>query len=73
MLGNRYVYSRKPSPNFLSGANPDWQAAEADMRKTRAATRDCNVEILLRDLYTIDGDRARLGKWVEMTKAMFDM
>jgi len=73
MLGKRYVYSRKPSSNFLSGANPDWQAAEADMRKTRAATMNCNVEILLRDLYTIDGDRARLGKWVEMTKAVFEI
>jgi hypothetical protein len=72
MLGKRYVYSRKPSPNFLSGANPDWQAAEADMRKTRDATKNCNVEILLRDLYTVNGDRARLKQWVEMTKAIFN-
>jgi hypothetical protein len=71
MLGKRYVYSRKPSPNFLSGANPDWQAAEADMRKTREATKNCNVEILLRDLYTVNADRARLKQWVEMTKAVF--
>jgi hypothetical protein len=71
MLGKRYVYSRKPSPNFLSGTNPDWQATKADMRKTLAATRDCNVEILLRDLYTVNGDRARLKQWVEMTKAVF--
>lgn len=73
MLGNRYVYSRKPSPNFLSGANPDWQAAEADMRKTRAATRDCNLELLFRDLYTVNGERGRLAKWVAMTKAVFEM
>lgn len=72
MLGKRYVYSRKPSPNFLSGANPDWQAAEADMRKTLAATKNCNVELLLRDLYTVNGDRARLKQWVEMTKAVFE-
>jgi hypothetical protein len=72
MLGNRYVYSRKPSPNFHSGANPDWQAAEADMRKTRAVTRDCNVELLLRDLYTVNGERGRLAKWVEMTKTVFE-
>ena len=72
MLGNKVVYSRKPSPNFLSGANPDWQAAEADMRKTRAATRDCNVELLFRDLYTVNGERGRLAKWVKMTKAVFE-
>lgn len=73
LLGNRYVYSRKPTPAFLSGANPDWAAAEADMRKTQAATKNCNVELLLRDLYTVNGERHRLGKWVEMTKAIFNM
>jgi len=72
MLGRRYVYSRKPSPNFLSGANPDWQAAEADMRQTQVATKNCNVEILLRDLYTVNGDRVRLKQWVEMTKSIFE-
>jgi hypothetical protein len=33
--------------------------------------RDCNVEILYRDIYTIDGDRARLRRWVDMTKDDF--
>jgi hypothetical protein len=49
-----------------------WQMTEADMRKTRAATRNRNVELLFRDLYTVDGDRCRLAKWVEMTKAVFE-
>ena len=71
MLGRNYVYSRKPTPAFISGADPDWELAEEDMKKTYAATRDCNVEILVRDLYTIDGDRPRLRKWVDMTKSIF--
>lgn len=73
MLGNRYVYSRKPTPAFLSGQNPQWNSVEADMKKTRAATKNCNVEILFRDLYTIAGDRRRLRKWVEMTKSIFEI
>ena len=73
MLGRKYVYSRKPQPAFLSGANPDWNSAEDDMKRTRAATKDCNVELLFRDLYSIDGDRARLRKWIEMTRAVFEM
>jgi hypothetical protein len=72
MLGKRYVYSRKPTPAFLSGRNPQWESVEDDMRKTRAATKNCNVEILFRDLYTIDGDRRRLRQWVEMTRAVFE-
>jgi hypothetical protein len=71
MLGNKYVYSRKPTPSYMSGSQPDWELMEEDMKKTYAATRNCNVEILVRDLYTINGDRPRLRKWVDMTKAIF--
>jgi len=70
-LGKKYVYSRKPTPAYFSGANPDWNLVEEDMKKTYAATKDCNVEILFRDLYTVNGERPRLRKWVEMTKAIF--
>jgi len=73
MLGNKYVYSRKPTPAYISGANPDWDRLEKDMKETYAAARDCNVEILFRDVYTIDGDRQRLRKWVDMTKSIFQM
>jgi hypothetical protein len=73
MLGKRYVYSRKPTPSFMSGAQPDWELMEEDMKKTYAATKDCNVEILVRDLYTIEGDRPRLRKWVDMTRSIFNI
>jgi hypothetical protein len=43
------------------------------MKATRAATRDCNLEILFRDVYSTAGDRTRLRRWVEMTKAIFEM
>jgi hypothetical protein len=71
LLGKKYVYSRKPTPAYISGANPDWGLVEEDMKKTYAATKDCNVEILFRDLYTINGDRKRLKKWVDMTRSVF--
>ncbi len=73
LLGKKYVFSRKPTPASISGPNPDWDCLEKDMKATRAAARDCNLEILFRDVYTINGDRARLRKWVEMTKAVFQM
>jgi hypothetical protein len=71
MLGKKYVYSRKPTPSYMSGAQPDWELMEEDMKKTYKATKNCNVEILVRDLYTINGDRPRLRKWVDMTKSIF--
>jgi hypothetical protein len=73
MLGRKYVYSRKPTPAHISGANPNWELLEKDLRTTYAAARDCNLEILFRDVYTTAGDRTRLRRWVEMTKAIFQM
>ena len=71
MLGRRYVYSRKPNPAFMSGASPDWDLVERDLSQTYAAARDCNVELLFRDLYAIKGDRARLARWVDLARSVF--
>ena len=71
MLGKDYVYSRKPVPAYISGANPDWNLLEKDIKNTYKAAKDCNVEILFRDVYTTNGDRTRLAKWVDMTKSVF--
>ncbi len=71
MLGKRYVFSRKPTPALVSGANPPWDLARKDMEKTRAATKGCNLEILFRDLYTVNHERTRIAEWVRMAKAVF--
>ncbi|MHB8902053.1 MAG: hypothetical protein ACYC6Y_25120 [Thermoguttaceae bacterium] len=73
LLGRNYVYSRKPVPAHISGPSPHWDLLEKDMRDTRAATKDSHIEILFRDVYTINGDRARLRRWVDMTKSVFGM
>jgi hypothetical protein len=73
MLDGNYVYSRKPTPAYISGDNPNWDLLEKDMKETYAAAKDCNIEILYRDVYTIGGDRSRLRKWVDMTKSIFQM
>jgi hypothetical protein len=70
MLGKRYVYSRKPTPAYISGASPNWALVEKDVRDTLSAAKDCNLEICFRDIYTINGDRPRLKRWVDMTRAM---
>jgi len=73
MLGRRYVYSRKPTPAYISGPNPDWGLVEQDMRKTYAAAKGCCVELLFRDIYTVARDRPRLARWVAMTRKIFGM
>jgi hypothetical protein len=73
LLGKNYVYSRKPTPAHISGPNANWDLLQKDIRDTYATARDCNVEILFRDVYTIHGDRSRLRRWVDMTKSIFQM
>ncbi len=73
MLGSDYVFSRKPDPVPISGPNPNWDRAEADLRRTYDAARDCNVELLFRDVYDVGGDRSRLARWVSLAKSVFDI
>jgi hypothetical protein len=72
LLGKRYVYSRKPTPAYISGAHPDWDLLRKDVRDTLAAARDCNLELCFRDIYTIEGDRPRLARWVQMTRSLMN-
>jgi hypothetical protein len=71
MLGRRYVYSRKPTPALVSGANPPWDLARQDMEQTFRATKNCCVELLFRDLYSVDRERSRIASWVAMAKSVF--
>jgi hypothetical protein len=73
MLGKKYVYSRKPTPAYISGKYPDWDLLEKDVRDTFTAAKDCNLELCFRDIYTVDGDRTRLARWVQMTRALMSV
>jgi hypothetical protein len=73
MLGDRFVFSRKPDPVPISGPKPHWDRAEADLRKTRDAAPAGNVELLFRDVYDVGGDRSRLARWTELAKSVFDI
>ncbi|HVO39386.1 MAG TPA: hypothetical protein VMV03_10215 [Spirochaetia bacterium] len=70
MLGKSFVYSRKPTPAYISGARPDWDLLKEDVVRTLKAARDCSLEFCFRDIYTIDGDRPRLAAWVRMTRSL---
>ena len=70
LLGNNYVYCRKPTPVFFSGKNPDWDNLKKDMQDTWNAAKNGSLEIVVRDVYDIDGDMPRISQWVEMTKSI---
>jgi len=70
LLDRKYVYSRKPTPAYISGEHPDWDLLKKDVRDTLDGAKNCSLEFCFRDIYTIDGDRPRLAKWVRMARAM---
>jgi hypothetical protein len=71
-LGRRYVFSRKPNPSHIS--TPEWNEAviRQELRETLAATRGLNVELVMKDVHTLAGDRSRLGRWTRIAREVID-
>ena len=59
-----------PTPALLSGNNPNWDRLRKDMQDTFSAARTGSLEIVVRDVYDIDGDMPRISKWVDMTRSI---
>jgi hypothetical protein len=68
-LGRSYVFSRKPLTWLISAPNPNWGAIRQDFEETLAAARDCNLEIIYRDIYRIQDNRQYPRKWMDMVRA----
>lgn len=63
------IYSRKPSPNFIGAAEQfDESAFRAHIQKTADTARDCNFEIIFRDIYTLCGDKGRAKRAVSIVR-----
>lgn len=68
-LGKDYVFSRKPMPSYISGADPDWDMLRKDVSDTARIAKNCNYEILFRDIYDVNGDISRFSRWVDMARS----
>ena len=67
-IGRRYVVSWRPNPTMVSGGfDPD--AVRATIRRGFADAAGCNIEIMLKELMTVDNDLSRLFRWTEIAMA----
>ena len=73
MLGNKYVYSRKPVPAYVSGETPNWDLVEKEAAATRKATKDGSVEIIFRDIYSTNCTPERAAELVSRWKKAMDI
>jgi len=71
-LGNRIVYSRKPNPTLVSTVRFDEDAILADISKTLSIAGDCRVELIMKDVHTLNNKPERLARWVELAYGMID-
>ena len=73
-LGGDYVYSRKPIPTLVSTRTFDESAIRADLRRTLDLTgrAGCRVEIVMKDVHTLNDEPDRLARWVRMAREEID-
>ena len=66
--GREVLYCRKPNPAMISTPHFDEAAIRADLRHTLETARNCNVEIVMKDIHTISGDKSRPARWVQLAR-----
>jgi len=69
-FGERYVYSRKPNPTLISTGTFDEDAIRADLARTLELTAEarCRVEIIMKDVHTLNDEPDRLARWVRIAR-----
>ena len=68
LLGDRYIYSLKPRPADLAMETFDQERVRAELRGTLQVTRDCRVEVIMKDNHTIRHDPRRVTRWVQIAQ-----
>lgn len=67
-LGANYILSMKPNPADLARDRFDEEKVRAILRKDLHATRDCRVEVIMKDNHTIGNDPRRVIRWVQIAR-----
>lgn len=71
-LGERIVFSRKSDPLLVSTSIFDEEAIRAELRQTLELARGCRVELIMKDVHTLDNHPERLPRWVELAREVVD-
>jgi len=71
-LGSDYVYCRKPKPTLISTERFDEEAIRADLRHTLTVAKGCRLEIVMKDVHTLNNQPWRLPRWVEIAREVID-
>ncbi len=67
-LGDRYIYSWKPTPSDLALPTFDEDHVRRGLREMMRATRNNRVEVIMKDNHTIGRDPQRVVRWVAIAR-----
>ncbi|MDP7395832.1 MAG: hypothetical protein QGF67_05070 [Lentisphaeria bacterium] len=69
-----YVFSYRPNPTEMVAYGFDEERIRTVLRRDLEVCRehDCCVDITLKDVETVQGDRNRVRRWVEITREVID-
>lgn len=68
LLGDRYIFSMKPHPGPLAAEQMEETRTRQDLRKAIKLTRNCRLEIIMKDNETIRRDPGRVIHWVKIAR-----
>ena len=71
-LGRDYVFSRKPNPAMISTGVFDEQVIRDDIRQTLEVAGACRVEIIMKDVHTLNNEPERLARWVQIAREVIE-
>ena len=71
-LGRDIVFSRKPNPTLISTEHFDEDLIREDLCETCRIARDCNLELIMKDVHTLCGEPQRAARWVQIAREAID-
>ena len=66
-IGTDYIVSWRPNPAMVSSGF-DEQQIRKTIRQGLKDSAGCHVEIMLKEMMTVQGDLSRLFKWTEIAR-----
>ena len=66
-IGKDYVFSYKPSPSIFADQNWDKNSVKEKLEKDLRTLKKCNVEIIMKDISTVNHRPQRLWEWASIT------
>lgn len=67
-LQNKYVYSMKPNPSYIAVPSPDFASIRKELEQAVKVTRNCHVEIIMKDNHTIGKNPNNVIEWTRIAK-----